>query len=648
MKTLILSFSALVSLSANLRAAPIVVGHTEAAAVPTYSQARMDAIATKKWFFAHASVGTQMMKGLGQWNGLNPAFYKLRRTTLPLPSAPGGVPPVPSPTLPGMVYELNRSNPSEYTKIDWFSGYVNGGWRAPAVDFVLNKLSFYEVTVNLNYYLDSMQALETAYPDTVVVYCTRLVQTNWNEMNFACNVFNDGLREFCLANNKVLLDVADIEAHDLQGNAYTYVQNGRICQYMYPGYAWTASNDGIHLNAIGYKQLALGIYALTDAWLNGPPPAPPLAPTDLAATAVSETQINLTWTDASADETGFRVERSPDGLTFSELVVLPADATTFSDTPLAPATTYWYRVQAFSGAGASAFTDPVSATTLPPPPPPPLAPTDLVATAASDTQINLTWTDNATDETGLRVERSTDGLTFGELVVLPADASTFSDTPLTPATTYWYRVQAFSAAGASAFTDPVSATTLPPPPPPPLTTNTVIDTLLSFQLQVREITDGTSRSFQTLTSQPLDELPQPPPGSPPTAPDGLVATALSDSRIDLSWTDNSTNETGFIVDRSTDGSSYIPMAEVGSNTTLKAEVGLNAATTYWYRVRAFNVAGSSDYSTAVSASTFAEPPTLLILTNIVIDTTLRFPLQVREITDGTNRSFELLTGPMTQ
>jgi len=92
--------------------------------------------------------------------------------------------------------------------------------------------------------------------------------------------------------------------------------------------------------------------------------------------------------------------------------------------------------------------------------------TALVATAVSDTQINLTWTDNATDETGFRVERSADGLTFAELVVLPADSIAFADTPLTPATTYWYRVQSFSAAGASAFTDPAPATTLPPPPQP--------------------------------------------------------------------------------------------------------------------------------------------------------------------------------------
>jgi hypothetical protein len=90
-----------------------------------------------------------------------------------------------------------------------------------------------------------------------------------------------------------------------------------------------------------------------------------VAPTNLVATAVSSTQITLSWIDNSDNETGFKVERSRNGTTFSQLARRGANVTTFSNTGLAASTTYYYRVCAYNSGGNSAYSNVASATTLP-------------------------------------------------------------------------------------------------------------------------------------------------------------------------------------------------------------------------------------------------------------------------------------------
>src|SRR5262249_56543835 len=119
---------------------------------------------------------------------------------------------------------------------------------------------------------------------------------------------------------------------------------------------------------------------------------PPEAPTGLTATPQASSRINLAWTDNSFSEDGFRVERSTDGATFTQIATLGANATAYSDTGLTANTTYFYRVRAFFGAQASDYSNVAQATTGAPP----AAPTGLTATAVSSGRINLAWTDNAT------------------------------------------------------------------------------------------------------------------------------------------------------------------------------------------------------------------------------------------------------------
>lgn len=101
----------------------------------------------------------------------------------------------------------------------------------------------------------------------------------------------------------------------------------------------------------------------------------------------------------------------------------------------------------------------------PPPPPPPAgvpAPSGLSAVAVGTTGINLTWTDNATNETGFRVDRCSGAgcTTFAQVGTnLAANTAAFSDTGLTASTSYSYRVRAFNATDSSAWSGTASATT---------------------------------------------------------------------------------------------------------------------------------------------------------------------------------------------
>ena len=355
----------------------------------------------------------------------------------------------------------------------------------------------------------------------------------------------------------------------------------------------------------------------------------PSVPSNLQGTAASTSQINLTWT-ASSDNlgvTGYRVYRN------GSLVASPA-GTSYSDTGLSEATSYSYRVLAYDATGnESAQCGAVAVSTADATAP--SVPSNLQGTAASVSQINLTWT-ASTDNvgvTGYKVYRN------GSQVAMTASTS-FSDTGLSEATSYSYRVLAYDAGGnesaqCGAVAIPTADATAPSVPANlqgtgasasqvNLTWTASTDnvgvtgyrvyrngsqvgttasasysdtglsevTSYSYTVSAYDAAGNASAQCGAVAVSTLD-------ATAPSVPTNLQATVVSTSRIDLSWTASTDHVgvTGYKVYR--DGS----LVASPSGTTY-SDTGLSAGTAYAYRVAAADAAGNvSAQCTAVNATT---------------------------------------------
>lgn len=223
---------------------------------------------------------------------------------------------------------------------------------------------------------------------------------------------------------------------------------------------------------------------------------------------------------------------------------------------LSPGIKYYVRAYATDNEGTS-YGKEISFTTLNIPVP--VAPSNLAADAESSTQITINWSDNSDNEEGFKIERSPNGTTdWTEIATVGSGITNFQNIDLTPSTTYYYRVRAFNPGGNSGYSNTASAT--------------------------------------TKINVPV-----------PAAPTDLYADAISGSEIYLSWTDNSNNEVGFIIERAGASMTWREIAIVGFDTAYFLNAGLTPSVTYYYRIRAFNDGGNSDFSNIDSATTFITP-----------------------------------------
>jgi hypothetical protein len=234
----------------------LVIGHAEVSALTPLSTTQLAKIQQLSWFFAHASVGGNIVDGLSDLLAVSSSPYPLNPVTA------GDTPPG-SPRL-GVVYEYARGNPGWQVKVDDFVSYLGNGWHEPAVNLALNKFCFIDQDADVDYYLQSQAALEMAYPTTLFIYATMPLTTDDDEDNYRRNLFNQAVRTWVAAHNRVLLDIADIESHSPQGTLQSFEYNGVTCQKLDAGF----TSDGGHLDdpaGSGRRQVAKGFYALAIA-----------------------------------------------------------------------------------------------------------------------------------------------------------------------------------------------------------------------------------------------------------------------------------------------------------------------------------------------------------------------------------------------
>ena len=197
------------------------------------------------------------------------------------------------------------------------------------------------------------------------------------------------------------------------------------------------------------------------------PAAIPSLPGNLTATSPSSTTIDLSW--IASTETGetvndYNVQRCAGASCTNFAQIGTSSGTTYNDTGLTNGTTYTYRVQAADAQdNLSPYSNLASSTAANPDTQPPTAPSSLIATAASTSQINLSWT-ASTDNvgvTGYFIERCAGAGCTSFFRVAVATGTTYSDTGLGSDSTFEYRVRSTDGAGnLSAYSNVVSATTL--------------------------------------------------------------------------------------------------------------------------------------------------------------------------------------------
>jgi chitodextrinase len=375
--------------------------------------------------------------------------------------------------------------------------------------------------------------------------------------------------------------------------------HGKIIAPQFVSYAPNADGNDLHLKSSDTTAkdsgLSLSAYFTADkdgvsrpqgsAWdigayeyvvAAGSDTTAPTVPANLASTAISATQINLTWT-VSTDNigvTGYKIYRNGTQVGTSA-------SNSYSDTGLTASTQYSYTIAAYDAAGnASAQGGAVNVITMSASDTQaPTVPTNFAAAVISTTQINLSWT-ASTDNvavTGYKIYRN------GTQIGISASNS-YSSTGLNASTQYSYTVSAYDAAGnASAQCASVSATT-----------QTVSDT------------------------------------QAPTVPSGLTATAIYSSQINLSW-NASTDSTGVVGYRV-----YRNGTQIATSTgTTYSNTGLTASTQYSYTISAYDAARNfSAQSASISATTVSVIPNSTTLSVSVSSG----PDDVFEIEGGTYRT----------
>lgn len=277
-----------------------------------------------------------------------------------------------------------------------------------------------------------------------------------------------------------------------------------------------------------------GNYKVSDTYDNLILDKKPEAPTNLTLTKITSTSYNLFWEDNSSNEDSYELWRKDgESGTYQKIATLSKNTISRNENIFNSSVNYFFKVRATNAFGNSKFSNEVSIATSNIDG----APTNLVAQALGASRIQLNWQDNLTGELGFRIQRALESSTnYTQIAIVAENVTEYIDNNLSANTGYKYRVAAFTSSSQTDWSNLAYATTFNKDVPPP--TN-------------------------------------------------LVATFNSSlDVVALHWSDNTTLESGTIIERKSSASEeYADLAYTDANATSFYDYNIEHNKTYFYRVR---------------------------------------------------------------
>ncbi|MCG8700689.1 MAG: BspA family leucine-rich repeat surface protein [Bacteroidales bacterium] len=279
----------------------------------------------------------------------------------------------------------------------------------------------------------------------------------------------------------------------------------------------------------------------------------PGAPSNLTGSKTGLAKVQLSWTDNTDQENGFYIERKDGDNSFVVIDSVLLNMTTYVDESIIASGDYSYRIAAYNATGISSYTNTIAISydeVIP------HTPTELSGNLSNINIVELSWTDNSSNESGFIIQRQKGTAGFKEIGRTIPNESSYIDNSIQSSGDYTYRVKAYNALGSSDFSN--------------------VETINGVNVNVA-----------------------------PNAPSDLTGTKISDVTVELTWVQNSTIEEGFIIERREVGNDVFEEIHRTSMRINSYKDELGKAAEYSYRIAAFNSHGTSNYSnvTTVQGST---------------------------------------------
>lgn len=464
------------------------------------------------------------------------------------------------PPLPSYLLKADIQSHSKVT-LNWEDKSVNElGFIIERKTNSINFTKIAEVPANVTTYTDPTLSIENTYTYRVIPYNPYgNAESYTNELSISTSLLReppDSLTASEVSSNEIKLNWLYADS----ANYSTAIErkqgtNGswEIIATLPPGF--TSYNDtrltDNHLYLYRIKTVIKeNIYSkpYPNTETGVPAHTKLIAPQDLKAAWSSTNTIKLTWLKKSYGAEHFIIERKIGNGPFV-VIDRPSsdDGNTWYDFSLKSGTSYTYRLKSVKGKYTSDYSTEVIVEGLII-----SAPTNLTATILSETKINLIWKDNSNDETSFKIEQKSElNKTWKEIGSVRPNTTNYMVDKLKPDVLYTFRVVSYNSAN-----------------------------YISSESEECEI------FIKTLS-----------------APSDLSSKVISSSAISLEWTDNSSGEQGFIIERKSGESNFVEIARAGSNVVKYTDNNLDAGKEYHYKVKAFNGSLYTHYTNTTIALT---------------------------------------------